>query len=525
MKQRSRLVNFFLLTMFMLIISVPLLTVNKTSGLVSTAENRVLASFPDLSINGKINTHFISQFESWFNDNLGLRDKLVMANTAAEYQLFEKLTKTDTLVGKNNWLYYVTPEIIKDYQNLNLPSDDRLEEWNTSLNRVSKFLDKKNIPFIVMLNMDKKTIYPENYPESIKKVGDISRTEMISKYFNDNGEFSFFTPKEALLKAKKNEIVYSQNYDNAHWNYYGSFIGYMELMKQIRKFIPEIDSLSLEDFTISPYQRESKVYNTVPFSEKDYNLIYKKDRTAVESDSNELQQLNLIYSETTHEYINKKKDLPVGLIIGDSYLYQYNLPDLAESFSKLVFVHNENVDKIESLVNVVRPDVVVYETVERTFEHSMDILSQSDEKYGDYEEYNKFSVLPVKSNISGNPNVWLDYFDNKIVSSQDRLEISDNGEFVNISGWAIDVNSNESAGRVFLKIGDRVIPAQNGIKRDSVAYTLNNPNYLNSGFLASVNKHQLESVKDFQVIVISKDLSFQYPPVNYKIKFEQNFKK
>lgn len=126
----SKLFNVSLGVIFITMISIPLITVNRTAGQISVAENRALASFPSLkTVEGTFNTQIIKEYEAWFNDNLGFRDEFLKLNTSLQYKLFGNLTRTDTIVGKNDWLYYVTPEIIKDYQHLNLPTSQQLELW------------------------------------------------------------------------------------------------------------------------------------------------------------------------------------------------------------------------------------------------------------------------------------------------------------------------------------------------------------------------------------------------------------
>lgn len=53
-----------------------------------------------------------------------------------------------------------------------------------------------------MINLDKKTIYPENYPSSIYKIGEVSRTDILVDYLSSKEKLDIFTPKKALLRQK-----------------------------------------------------------------------------------------------------------------------------------------------------------------------------------------------------------------------------------------------------------------------------------------------------------------------------------
>lgn len=363
-----------------------------------------------------------------------------------------------------------------------------------------------------MLNLDKKTIYPENYPNTIKKVGHVSRTDMIEEYFSKDTSLNFFTPQEALIKAKEKATVYSPNYDNAHWNYYGSFIGYLELMNKVKKYYPNVKILSWEDYNITKYNRKTKIYNSISFSEEDYGLNYTKQPTSVRT-YGLLDNLNLTYSNEAYTYSNSNKALPKALIVGDSYFYGFLIPQFAESFSELTFIHADNIDRLQSFVDLVHPDIVIYENVERMWDHTMGILENSKELMVDYSE---FSHLPKL----GNPDVWIDYFNNQPVSEQNKFVINNSSETVNIIGWALDKENNKVAGGVFLKVGDKYYAGNYGIPREEVAATYNNSSLTESGFTFNIKTSELIEQKQVSLIVISNDLSHQFSPIGIDIEIK-----
>lgn len=504
--------NVLMALFFCLVISAPLLNVNRTSGSISSTENRVLAAFPDFrNSTGSFNTHFIKEFENWFNDNLGFRDKLAFVNTKMQYELFGKLTKTDTMIGKNNWLFYVTPEILKDYQHLNLPSEQQLSTWANSLDSIDKYLKTKNIPFITMLNLDKKTIYPEFYPGTILKVGNTSRTDLIEEYFTKHTTLDFFTPKTALMQAKNNATVYSPRFDNAHWNTYGAFVGYTELMKRVSNYYPNIKVLTWDDINVSKYNREIKIYNAVSFVEEDYSLSLINKATAIQTNGI-LDKLNLLTSNMSVSYRNNNSNYPKALVLGDSYLYGFLTPFLAESFSELNFIYTANMDKIKQYIELFKPDIVIYENVERSFEGTMNILSKSLEASKDY---NSYKELPI---VNEQPRLWVDSVNNELLQDQSKITIDKFSPITNIIGWAVDSKVNDVAENVFLKIGNQYYTGNYGIARTSVSDYFKNKNLINSGFSFVVNSEEAIQAGQVSIIIISKDKKYQYLPVNIKVE-------
>ncbi|GIO35112.1 hypothetical protein J2TS6_62530 [Paenibacillus albilobatus] len=507
-----RVYNILIIIFFILAISAPLVAVNRIPGKISIAENRTLANFPSLKNDNKINTKFNVEFENWLSDNLGFRDEMVKTNTKIQYKLFGKLTKNDTLLGKNNWLYYVTPDILKDYQHLNLPSESQLSQWGNSLEKINNYLGKKNIKFIMMLNLDKKTIYPENYPNTINKVGEFSRTDLLVNYLTNNTNINFFTPYEVLMNAKKSQTVYSPRFDNGHWNNFGAFIGYTELMNRVKTLLPNVNQLSMDDFNVTSYKREMKIYNAISFSEDDYNFDLKKSPSATQT-KGILDNFNLVNNNVAYTFENSNKDLPKALIFGDSYFYGFLIPQFAESFSEFTFVHTDNIDKLESIVNYVNPDIVIYENVERMFDHTMNILSNTTESYEDYTEFKNLPII-------NNPTIWLDYCNNVPLNEQDKIIINGSNKSVNLVGWAIDSKIKENAYNIFLKIGDKYFPGNYGIERQSVAEYFGSSRVLKSGFNFNINADDLRKAGKFSFVIISKDKTYQYESNEYQVVIE-----
>ncbi|MBH5319149.1 hypothetical protein I6N90_15180 [Paenibacillus sp. GSMTC-2017] len=502
--------NIMMAVFFCLAISIPLIAVNKTPGKVSTSENRVLAQFPSFNNEqGGLNTHFIKEFETWFNDNLGLREKFVKTNTMMQYKLFGELTKQDTMVGKEGWLYYVTPEIIKDYQHLNLPTDEQLEQWGKSINQIDDYLKSKDIPFITMLNLDKKTIYPEYYPDTILKVGNVSRTDLLEEYFTNKTDLDFFTPKNALLEEKNRTTIYSPNFDNGHWNSYGAFIGYTELMKKVSSYYPDIKVLTWADINTNAYDRTTNIYDAVTFSEKDISLSLKNKSTATQV-FGVLDKLNLSTSLMSASYQNEDKSLPKVLVLGDSYLYGFVTPYLAESFSEMNFIYTDNIDRIKMLVEYLDPDMVIYENVERSFDKTMSILSTSTE----FSTFKDYIELPISQNAT---TMWIDFLNGAYVEQQDNINVDKSTNVTSISGWAMDAQAQDVASNIFLKVGDKYYSGSYGIARNSVSEHFNNPKLLNSGFAFSVPSSELIEAGKFSFVIISKDEKYQYHSSEYKV--------
>jgi hypothetical protein len=510
MKQ-YRVYNYILVLVFVLAMIIPVVFMNTNPGKISEAENRVLAGFPSLrGPDQSFNKHILSDFENWFNDNLGWRDRFTMLNTKIQYHLFGHITKSDTMMGRDQWLYYVTPEIIRDYQHLNLPSDTELAAIGGQFQKISDYLQAKGIPSLYMMVPDKKTVYPENYPDTILQVGEKSRTDVLIDYMSKYTDVNFFTPEPALKAAKLEATVYSERVDNAHWNSYGAFVGYQELMSRVKQLNPKVKVLKWDDFEITREEQSIKIYNALKFTESGYVFNWKVPTTASRVEGL-LDNIPIIYPDYSYTYVNADKNLAKALVVGDSYFYGHLIPFLAESFSEFTFVHTENMGNFEKIVNIVQPDIVIYENAERMFDHDIQVISNSLEQFEDYSIYKE---LPVESDSQ----VWIDYANNALVQNQKEIEIDKDNNIVSLFGWALDSREHSTASHIFLKVGDTYYPGTYGSVRTSVSDFFQNPELTNSGFEFFVKSSELIKAGKFSLIVISNDRSYQYAPVDVQVK-------
>lgn len=512
MKQRNRFINMCLLVSFIIIICIPLLAVNKTEGKISSAENRVLMSFPDLMVNGGLNNQFVSQFESWFNDNLGLRDKLVKANTKIQYDLFGSITRENVVLGKEDWLYLMYPNMVKAYQNLDVLTDADYDLYKTRFSQLKDYFKKEKIPFITMINPDKETVYPEYMPDSIKKVNNTPRTDTIIEFLKREIDIDIFNPKDALIRGKETGVVYSQNYDLSHWNSKGSFIGYTELMNHVKNYYPDVKILAEKEFDIETTIRESMLYDSIPFKETDYVYKYKKEFSSSE-DTKTLSFMDFSKNNIAFRYLNSSgENLPKALILGDSYIYMSMLPILSESFSEVTFIHWNNMDKLSNYISAFKPDVFILEFLEPALDEYVKTLNYSE---GYFDSAEKFTTLPIEQ--SSNGLMWLDSINNEVPNTDNILSIDSSEPVAHFNGWALDPQAGTTAHNIYLKVGDKYYSGNYGTVRESVSNYFQNNNMINSGFTFDISTKELLNAGKVSFEIISKDKKYKYVTKEYTI--------
>jgi hypothetical protein len=90
----------------------------------------------------------------------------------------------------------------------------------------------------------------------------------------------------------------------------------------------------------------------------------------ISQDEDILALIEYIPADRLQHYVNKSiPDAPRLLICGDSYIYGFILPLIAESFSETLFISSGYTQQARVLTDVFMPDLVLYEIVERMFNH------------------------------------------------------------------------------------------------------------------------------------------------------------
>ena len=512
--RRIKVFNTVFILVFIVTIVTPIFLINTEPNKVSTLENRVLAQFPNMKSEGKINKNFISQFETWFNDNIGLRDKITNINNMMLYKLFGKINRENTFKGKDDWIYFMYPNMVTEYQNMISLEQTELQKYLIKYKKIDNYLKGKEIPFLVSIAPTKENIYPEYMMNTILRKGTNSKADDIVKYMQTNSDLDFFSLKPALLDAKKYGIVYSKNCDVTHWNRRGALVGYFELMNRMKKYIPDLKVLKWEDFNTEDYQRQGEIVNGIPVKEIDTKYTLKSGYTS-KLDNRIFKHITVgDSSNLSYRYINENSQLPKLLIMGDSFIYQFILPEISESFSEVVFLHLNNLMDIKKYVEIFNPDMVLLEAMEPAITSIKDNVYYSDDYFDSYSDYIN---LPTRNTVV--PTNWVDYINAEIVNNQEEWNIDETTPITKIEGWAIDPVAQNVASKIYLQVGDEYYEAEKHQKRQSVVEVLGNKNYLYSGFTFEIKTSDLlANSENVKLITVSRDKSAKYIGKNITVK-------
>lgn len=364
----KRKLNLVFIVIFLLTITLPYVFAHRLpQGRISEMENRTLAGYPSLLGEGNtINTEYTSQFENWLSDNLKGRTLLTQLNAAVQYSLFRRIVKTDTMEGKEGWLFANREEQIEEYQHMNLMAEAEVEAFAQRLQELSSYLENKGIGFYYFQCYNKEMIYDDMYVESILQSGGKSRTEQVMDAIRQKTDVRLVDCKMELMKRAEDENIYFQYVDLTHWNEKGAYLGYRLLMREICRDFGQVPVLEEEDYQIYEEERGTEIYGfAYPCLEKCPKYQIKEPEAVEITESVSDRWSWLEYKEHTHVYENKNcvNDLKI-LMLGDSFIRMFLKDDIAESFSYTLSIDWLNIPNIYKIVEEYQPDIVVLESVD-----------------------------------------------------------------------------------------------------------------------------------------------------------------
>lgn len=334
------------------------------------SENRVLAEAPEFSFDTI--EEYPSKFEAYYNDNFPMRGYCVTAYNSMCYYLFKQGYNENLVIGDDNWIFYRPGYYENTYKRNDLLTDEELESIANYLLYYRDYCKKQGIEFYFVCPPDKSEVYPEKYPENIKQSGDISLLDQLEQYLMNNTDIKVINVKNALIDGKDTNQLYYSN--GTHWNYYGSYIAYKEIMERIAVDFPEIEILSESDLTVVDDEKYcSGFYDRIvwdDFETWQKQKLVVKDISYVSSVSDEHKMYGSDYRSMV---ITKKQNVaPYKMLIYRDSFTEALLPYISSSIEDVTYLWKIAIDA--PAIDAQKPDIFIYEALER---HIPSVLSAS----------------------------------------------------------------------------------------------------------------------------------------------------
>ena len=262
------------------------------------------------------------------------------------------------LKGINNWLFYKGDNSLDNFQNKTLLSNEELKSIAKYLSDIDNWCKKNNKSFYYVVAPDKNKIYGENI-SILKKIhpDSESRANQLINYLNKNTKVNVVYPYDILIKNKDNGLLYYKH--DTHWNDYGAYFGYNEIMKKIMTKYKRIIPIKYEKLS-EVYHETGDLDTMIDSCIKDKSLYFIpeiKDNSVCKFNSEDKDERKGL------ECKNRKNNLSV-FVFRDSFTIAlkryYN-----NTFNTVKYEWRYNVTS-EDLKNIKDNfDIIILENVER----------------------------------------------------------------------------------------------------------------------------------------------------------------
>ena len=351
-----------LAALFVILISLPLAAnLLGRDGGDPSAENRELAAFPRLEASWPSVAGFAPQLSAWFDDHFGFRSTLV--RWYGESRLFALHVSPSAAVirGRGGWFFYGDDKAVEDFAQVDPKTPEALANWRAAILRARDWLQARGIAFVFVIAPDKHVLYAEEMPDTIARVGDVSRTDQLFTAIQDTGLAIDVRP--ALFEAKNRERIYHRT--DTHWNDRGALAAYQQIIGAVRARVPKTPHA----WTRADFEPEADRTGGLDLAgmmglkrvlqEVDLALLPRRPRRArvVEPPgASPTAEEGTLITEIDD------RSLPRAVIFRDSFVSRL-VPFLSEHFSRAVYLWQNDFDA--DVVRRERPDVVIQEIVGR----------------------------------------------------------------------------------------------------------------------------------------------------------------
>lgn len=222
------------------------------SSRIDNTERRQLSKFPTFNI-----TEFSSfpvKFEGYFRDNFGFRNLMIQAYHTIKLKFLNSTPNYErgfrVIIGKNGWLFLnpVPGNQLKNfYKNVDF-TEGQLAFIKNKLEGEKTKLAQMGIPYFIVIVPDKEAVYSEFYPFPDHIITN-RKLDQLMAYLNKNSKLDILDLRQALINAKDKYPAYYHT--DTHWNNYGAFIAYQEIIRRLSTYDPDLTIPNISDFDVS----------------------------------------------------------------------------------------------------------------------------------------------------------------------------------------------------------------------------------------------------------------------------------
>ena len=520
---------------FVLMLVVPILTINRIPGRISETENRHLATFPDVFDDaGDLNDGVKSGVETWLGDNIGFRSGLVRLATDIKVKLYHQSTSDDIELGKEGWVFFRKMHAVDLATGRSVLSEEMLQDMAAKQQKISDYYDSMGIDYILVMTPAKTVIYPEFIASADCGIRD-TWCDQLEAYLKEHTTVNVVNTKHALLENKSSgggQKLYLKT--DSHWTQLGGYVAYQGIAGGLSQMGYPMKQFDVEMTEGSQKGEFSALLGDVNLFEPESVPFVDWDKTseAVESGQlfDTLQQINSTDKEARPYPIvlmeNEAAENGTVLIYGDSqWMTMRQIPQLlGESFERVISTRFRSINT--KLDEASHPDVVIFGVGERHTDFILTRVSNIPavvDALPELPERNKITEGDYGQWIGRN-GIWLDTCNDKVLEGNSVIPMDLDASSVKIVGWAADFWNDAPFSDLYLQVGDMLMRCDYNIERISVANHFHKDSLLKTGFQVIFPSSYLKDgeITEMYIIGVSADGQYLYEPVTYQLEYKMS---
>ncbi len=190
-------------------------------------------------------------YQHYFTQHFSLPRAYIHLNALVKIYLLGVSPNTNVAVGRNGFYFEgwgarkVEKGIVENFDNIadymgQIPFQEKeLRQWKRALEERWYWLKEKGSQYVFVLAPTKAFVYPEFLPDQLQGIRGRTRYEQLSDYLHAYTDLPFIDVLPSLLEAKRERdyplLFYKTDF---HWNFYGAFVVYQAIVKELRSFFP-----------------------------------------------------------------------------------------------------------------------------------------------------------------------------------------------------------------------------------------------------------------------------------------------
>ncbi len=354
--QNNSRIEILFLAVFFTFLFIPMSNISDAEK--SSQENRMLAKFPSLYVNGQLNKAYGTDFEKWFNDRFAGRNLLINLYNRINALFNDKIDAEKVFQGQDEWLFYKGGGSIDNFQNAVLFKDKDLKNIASYLQNINDWSEKNNKKFYFIIAPDKNKIYGEYFPKMRKKRPDSqSRANQLINYLQKHTDVKVLYLYDVLMNNKDKGLLYYKN--DTHWNALGAYYGYQEIINLIRSDFNNIPEVEIEGYKKTPHLKgDLTMMYPEPLQKEDntqYNVPQFTDRMLC--NPKQFASRSLVTCEN--------RDLLLRAVVFRDSFTNILIPYFGQSFRKTQYIWRYDV-RAEDVNFMQESDVILLIMVERS---------------------------------------------------------------------------------------------------------------------------------------------------------------